>query len=453
MNILDFILPALVEVDFDSITTVKVKACRTFSGLMDIYSKNMTMTQSITDCVAVCMATHLAVKLDGDPLWIYLVGAPSSGKSTICELISADEFHTRPLSKFTGLVTGHTEGSHLVPLLHNKCVVVKDGTLLLESTPAQLANVYGELRDIYDGSLEAHYRNGVTASFSNISFGMIIGITEKIYGLNMSALGERFLHVRLETERVTELARNKAAIETIFNDTRKTFAEGDDEGDHRAFPHQRGYTAGFLSHLHNRVSNEDILHPTYTSGDITLIQALADVIACSRASVPRDNKDLVLYDARPESSTRAVKQLARLALCLCYVYGVTAITPDIRRVLRKVALDTSHSRQYYVIRAIALSKGGLTRGSVESLTGIPYENCRRIIVDLISLGVVIEEDEGVKGNGAKKPLFTPSWIQEAYRIGTHTQKIKDSSPQGNGSNGAAREEGSLRSLAKIRTHA
>lgn len=421
MNFIDLIRSSLSEVKLDEIVTVQPQHCTTFQNLMEVCKQDMSVTQSTEDCLAIGMAVHIAVALEGDPLWMYLVGAPSSGKSTICELLSSDEIHSRPLSKFTGLVSGSRQGSHLIPMLQGKCVVVKDGTLLLESTPQQLANVYGELRDIFDGSLEAHYRNGVSASFSNISFGMIIGITERIYSLNMSALGERFLHCRLETSRDIETKRNADAVTSIFEFSGRTNFEGNETGDARSFPKQRAYTAGFLSHIHSRIRNGDVLRPRYTQYDVDLIQALADIVACSRAEAPRSKEfgvDDLLYDARPEASTRVVKQLSRLALCLCYVYGVESITKEIRSLLVKVALDTSYSRQHSIIRTVAMAKDGLNRQSIAIETGIPLATISRRIDDLISLGIIYATYNDVRSTQGKASRIhrCAAWIQSALRM-------------------------------------
>ena len=437
MNFIELIKSSLSEVKLDEVVTVQPQACTSFSELMDVYKSGMSVTQSLEDCMALCMAVHIAVALDGDPIWMYLVGAPSSGKSTICELLSSDEIHTRPLSKFTGLVSGSRQGSHLIPMLQGKCVIVKDGTLLLESTPQQLANVYGELRDIFDGSLEAHYRNGVSASFTNISFGMVIGITERIYSLNMAALGERFLHCRLETSRDVETRRNEKAVQSIFESTSRTNFEGNDTGDSRSFPKQRAYTAGFLSHLHTRIRTDEVLRPKYTPEDVNLIQALADTIACSRAQAPRSKEfgtSELLYDARPEASTRVVKQLSRLALCLCYVFGVNSITQQIRCLLTKVALDTSFSRQHNIIRTVALSAAGLTKTAISYQCSIPLETISRRIDDLISLGILIPNDTSSRpSRGRTVPTLTCArWIRDAFRLVEDNVLVsfsKDSEPK------------------------
>jgi len=423
MSILvDLINSSLTQIDLSEIEVVKAKHCISFNELMSVYEEDLVVTQSFRDCMAVCLAVSTSVKLESEPLWFYLVGAPSSGKSTICELLCADEHNTRPLSKFTGLVSGSRQGQHLIPFLQNKCVIVKDGTLLLESTPQQLANVYGELRDIFDGSLEAKYRNGVSASFSNITFGMIIGITERIYALSMAALGERFLHCRLETSRETEKERNKTAIRNILSGCKLSVAEGNDEGDSRSFPKQRQYTAGFINHLHSRLSNEDIIRPSFTEEDCDLIQALADVVACSRASAPRKHdREEITYDSRPEASTRLVKLLSKMALCLCYVFSCTKINNNIRRVLCKIALDTAQGnggRQFNILKAITLSQQGLNKQAVAVVTDVPLETLNRKIDDLRSMKIIVQFKEASRGHSTGRRnhvLQCPVWVTNSFR--------------------------------------
>ena len=421
MKLIDLIRSSLTEVKLDEVVSIQPQQCDSFDRLMDIYNQDMVITESLKDCLAVCMAIHIAVALDGDPLWLYLVSPPSGGKSTVCDLICSDEIHSTPLDSLTGIISGDRNGKHLVPLMQGKCVVVKDGTLLLESNPLQLANVFGELRSIYDGSLVKHFRNGVSANFSNISFGMVIGITEKVYSINMAALGERFLHCRLETSREMEKVRNANAVRGVFEHTAKTNFEGNEAGDSRSFPKQRAYTAGFLSHLHTTLRNNEILRPGYTEADVQLIQSLADMIACSRAQAPRSKEfgsNELLYDARPEASTRVVKQLSRLALCLCYVLGVDHITQQIRVLLTKVALDTAYSRQHTIIRTVALAESGLTRQSIAVMTMIPLETITRRIDDLISLGILIPNDTDhrpVRGRTVPT-LKCAKWIRDAFRL-------------------------------------
>ena len=417
-SLVELINASLTQIDLAEVEIVKAKHCTSFEQLMTIYKEDLVVTPSFEDCMAICLAFHVSVKLESEPLWMYLVGAPSSGKSTICELLCADEHHTRALSKFTGLVSGSRQGSHLIPFLQNRCVIVKDGTLLLESSPQQLANVYGELRDIFDGSLEAKYRNGVSASFSNISFGMIIGITERVYALNMAALGERFLHCRLETTSETETERNATAIRRILSGCKLSVAEGNDEGDSRSFPKQRQHTAGFINHLHSRLQNEDIIRPSFTDEDCLLIQALADVVACSRASAPRKHdREEITYDSRPEASTRLCKLFTKLALCLCYVYGSSKISDKVKKRLVKVAIDTAHGRQFEILKAVCLSQQGLNKQAVAVSTNVPLETLTRKIEDLKSMKVLLQDRESERRIPGRRNhvLTSPVWVVNAFR--------------------------------------
>jgi len=417
MSVLEFVSDRLSQIDFDLITTVQAKTCRSFDDLMGLYRQNLTMTQSLEDCMAISLAVHIGFRIGGDPLWMYLVGAPSSGKSTICDMLAADELNTLAMSMFTGIVTGSGQGAHTVDMMRNKCVIIKDGTWMLESLGDKVGHVFGELRDVFDGSINVQYRNGRAYEGTNITFSMIIAITEVIYQLKVASLGERFLHCRLESDRETEKVRNASAIDEIWQNSQLTLGEEDGAEDPRSFPLQRQYTAGFLNHLHSRMRMEDLIRPSYSSRDRDLVQALADIIACSRAQAPLGKSEDVLYDSRPESSTRVVKQLSRLALCLCYVLESTTIDDRIRKLLVKVALDSSFSRQYTLIRHVALNEG-VPRKDLFRSSGVPHQSGVTLLKSLESLGVMSEDKEGSRqGSGRKNHLvYCAPWIENAFRL-------------------------------------
>jgi hypothetical protein len=402
-------------VNWETVQTVKPSACRSLGDLLTTFrtaTPQMTITQSFEDCVVLCMAVHVSIRFDGDPLWMYLVGAPSSGKSTICELLSADERHTFTLSKFTGIVTGSPKGEHLAPKLNARCLVIKDGTLLLEGSKETLAGIYGELRDIYDGSLSIDYRNGRSGNFKNISFSAVMGMTERIYGLNTAILGERFLHCRLEMARETELERNRSAIRQVLTNSKPAVSDDNPDGDSRSFPVQRSAVAGFLQHMHSHIRDNTIIQPSYTTEDELLIQAMSDVIACSRASNDDDS-----YDARPEASTRVVKQVARLAMALCYVTESSSLNDYVVRLMLKVCLDSSFGHQYRIIDCIAQAgEAGINRQGVAMLTNIPLETMSRRLKSLEKLGILERELEDARqGRGRRNHVLkVAEWIRESF---------------------------------------
>jgi len=195
-------------------------------------------------------------------------------------------------------------------------------------------------------------------------------------------------------------------------------AEGNDEGDSRSFPKQRQHTAGFINHLHSRLQNEDIIRPSFTDEDCLLIQALADVVACSRASAPRKHdREEITYDSRPEASTRLCKLFTKLALCLCYVYGTSKISDKVKKRLVKVAIDTAHGRQFEILKAVCLSQQGLNRQAVAVSTNVPLETLTRKIEDLKSMHVICQDKETSRASQGRRNwvLTCPPWVTNAFR--------------------------------------
>ena len=171
-----------------------------------------------------------------------------------------------------------------------------------------------------------------------------------------------------------------------------------------------------MTYMHSNLRGNTTLRPGYTEEDVALIQSLADMIACSRAQAPRSKEygtNELLYDARPEASTRVVKQLSRLALCLCYVLGEDHITQQIRVLLTKVALDTAFSGQHTIIRTVALAASGLTKQDIATLTLKSAETMSRRIDDLVSLGILVPDSTTRRTMPAFK---CARWIQDAFRL-------------------------------------
>jgi hypothetical protein len=432
----EFLIQHCQEVVLDEINVVSMAKCTSFEQLVDCYREDLTIDKSFIRCLAVGVAVHISRLLTGDPLWIYLVGPPSSGKSTICELLAAYEIGTKCLSKFTGLMSGMGEGNHLISRLIGLCVIVKDGTLLLDLSVQQLQNILGELRDIYDGSLEAFYRNGVEASFSGVTFSMIIAITEKVYTLSMSALGERFMHIRLEHSRELEAERNNRVIDTMFGGGIQRFDINNSAESVLKFPKQAAMTAGFLDHLTHKIKDEPLIQPHCSKEHRDLLRYLGIIIAASRGEPAVDHRTQdVQYDATVESSTRVVKVLSRAAYCLCYVLGKKEIDQEVMDIVITMAHNTAFGRQYQMLHYIAMHDG-IQRASLSQGVGIPLETVTRRIDALMTLDIL----EIAEGKRAERGRGVPSikcvdWVQEAFRkvekyvstplgINPHSERVK-----------------------------
>ncbi len=88
------------------------------------------LVMSDDDYIDVVFGAAVANKLDSAPVWLYLVGAPSSGKTEILRCLTGDSIYQ--LDKLTRktLVSGYEEPGRnkrensLLPLLDGKVMII-----------------------------------------------------------------------------------------------------------------------------------------------------------------------------------------------------------------------------------------------------------------------------------------------------------------------------------------
>ena len=150
-----------------------------------------------------------AYRLDTEPVWVYLIGPPSSGKNELLEAIASVKEQTFFLDKLTPrtLVSGMKRKTgkdpSLLPHILGKTLIIKDFTLLLSGRREALTEIAGQLRNIYDGKIRATFGTGTSKEYTG-KIGLIAGVTDAIDKQQyiLSPLGERFLSYRMP--RVTE---------------------------------------------------------------------------------------------------------------------------------------------------------------------------------------------------------------------------------------------------------
>lgn len=114
------------------------------------------------EALEIILAVAIEHDMIGDPLWIFLIGPPSSGRTELvralrgcqyCYSISNLTHHTF----VSGLARGNYIDIDLLPKIDKKCVVIKDLSTLLSRADGERRAIFGQLRDIYDGSYSPHF--------------------------------------------------------------------------------------------------------------------------------------------------------------------------------------------------------------------------------------------------------------------------------------------------------
>jgi hypothetical protein len=151
--------------------------------------------------VDVLTAAVIANRFPTDPLWLLIVGPPSSAKTELLNGIEVlpETFFLSDLTKST-LISGK-EDSSLLPKLDKKIIVMKDFTTILSKKPDDLKIIMSQLREVYDGKLSKGFGTGKVEKWNgHIGFiGACTAAYDRHYGV-IGQMGERFLLYRMKNK-------------------------------------------------------------------------------------------------------------------------------------------------------------------------------------------------------------------------------------------------------------
>lgn len=260
--------------------------------------------------VDIVLATAVAHKLEGEMLWLRVIGASGSGKTEILRSISAQPGYTESMETITpssirrGLqmmkrnkVTGELEKVQkeptLLELLDGKLVITKELAPLLTRHSDSKTETFGLLRSVHDGELVADYGSLAGRVKQKCRFDWILGTTTYVDSENQleMQLGSRFTDLRWGSPATREEAMQKAVdnmdiLETI-----------------------RLELATAMANLLAKVSIENIREAEIPYH----IFKVADIVAHFRTPVPRDrNTKEILDQPVPELGTRIAQNLAKI---------------------------------------------------------------------------------------------------------------------------------------------
>lgn len=334
------------------------------------------------ECLQVMFGAALANKLQGDPIWLFLVAPPGGSKSELLSSLSKS-----PLVEMTTSLTPHSlvSGAHsyngsdpsLLPKLNGRILVIKDFTTILSMHYSSRDEIFGVLRDAYDGRTEKIFGTGVKKTYIS-HFGILAGVTSAIeeFGAMHQSLGERFLKYRINTGKKTlsEADRIRRALQNINKENQM---------------HEE------LAIIGARVLTRPIPEklPTVQPEIFEYFVNLAQVCAMMRGVVVRDRfSGQVMYKPSTEVGTRLAKQLNKLSLGMAIYLGKKEVDWDIYRVARKTALHTAPDRVEEIIHRIwdacPKPKDAVRTSEVSSRTRLPVATCFRLLQDLELLKLI-----------------------------------------------------------------
>lgn len=388
--------------------------------------------------VIAVLAAAAANRAAGDPVWLLIIGGPSSGKTEAVMSLSAEHD-----VRVTGVVTeggllsatpkreraDGSKGGLLREIGDFGIVVLKDFTSILSMNRDTRAQVLAALREIYDGSWTRNVgTDGGRTLHWHGKMGLVAGCTgafDTHYAV-ISSLGDRFLLYRLPSGEDEELGERSLAHVDHDQEMRSALAAA----------------AG-------RVLAATRQPPPPSEDDRKRIVTLAAFACRARSAVERDSYTREITYIHPrEAPGRLSLGLLRL------LQGARAVGADEEtawRLVSKVARDCVPPIRLAVLQELV--SGTMKTADLAIVVDYPTATVQRAAEDLTAHGVLARQKEGdheksanlwglspwareriacfsdlspTTGEGTYKSLFTPTDISEKRR--TESEQIPSTRP-------------------------
>jgi hypothetical protein len=331
------------------------------------------------DLVDIALAVVVANRMTADPLWMFLVAPPSSGKTEIINSLR-DVPDVFPLSSLTsqtfasGFERKGVETS-LLPKVAGKVVIMKDFTTILTMYREKRAEILAQLREIYDGSFSKQWGNGKELDWAG-KIGLLAGVTgviDREYALG-AILGERFLMYRVKGASARTLARRAIQQNTTWEqDQRQTL---------------RQVVAGYLAEL------LPVAPPT-PEPMLEGMAALAEFTAKARSPVFFDARtgaiDLI---PEPEAPGRLAKQFTLLARALAVIRQETEVSMATYSTVVQVAHDSLPATRKIVLQAVLDQVVPANTTDIATSIDYPTTSARKYLEELSAVRFVVRLPEG-----------------------------------------------------------
>lgn len=353
------------------------------------YSKWLKLNDhSVLD---VLFGTLIANRLEGDRIWLFLVGPSGATKS---ELMMSFGMSPRILTTTTlnpqTLVSGvNLSGGHdpsLLAKMHLRNMIIKDFTTILSMIQPIREEIFGILRDAYDGLFEKRFGNGIYRRYSPCNFGIIAGVTYilEVMSTKHVAFGERFLRYNIELPDLLEQldilkkACSNANLEKLMRAELQEIAKVTLDHDFETVP----------------LINENIMKKLYN---------LAIWTASSRAVVERDKYyQNILYNPFTELGTRLSKQFQKLLFGVGMFRWKKIITEDEYDVIKYVARSTLPIRRERILQTMFKIEpdGNFPLDIISEKIHLPRRTTRSVCEELEAVGFL-----KVTGYNNQQPSF------------------------------------------------
>jgi hypothetical protein len=341
-----------------TINTLAPLDCSSYAELLECWKKALVgWTYFLDTTLSSMLAVVTSTKLQGDQLWLRVIGIPGTAKTTFCAAIGSNKEYCKEISKLTGLHSGYDDGSgrdfSLMDRLNLKTAILNEGDVLLTASGKEA--IMAELRDIYSGYTNSDHRNREAQSYEGLRIAFILSGTPKIRALNKSALGDRFLDCVIY-QKEDDVKESNLVRSVLKSNRLRSVSESDGKPESFDSPEKimaKQKTAGYVTWLRTKggarllqmMQNTPEEHLDRVEADCEMLGRLT---AYMRARAGDDDEE----PTEKELHIRLSEQLRKAAFCSAVTLNQPTVTEEVMRRTAKLAHDTCYGTTFDISKKL-----------------------------------------------------------------------------------------------------
>ena len=331
--------------------------CESYQELRSHWAAAMEWTDFMDITLSSMLAVVASTPLQGDQVWLRVIGIPGSAKTTLCDALTTNKTYCKALSNLTGIHSGTKDSSgkdySLIDRLNRKTGVLNEGDMLANASNRD--KLMAELRDVFSGFTHNDYRNQDARSYEGLRITMIVAGTPKMRMMNTSALGDRFLDCVIY-KKESDIEESKLVRNVLRANRHRRIAESNGAAVKHDSPEKilaKQKTAGYVSWLRENIVSKlqklvnDTPDSVHERTEIDC-EMLGRLVAYMRTRLGGGDEDAT----EKELHIRLSEQLLKLTQCSAVVLN-RPMDSEIMRRVAKVAWDTSYGNSFDVAKALA----------------------------------------------------------------------------------------------------
>lgn len=356
-----------------------------YNAVLDIGIVNIETFKIVT---ALVISAQLR---SNPPLWLFLIGVPSSFKTELVGLFSAmEEVYTLDTLTENAFASGYvpadgSETQDLLPLLDNKCFIIKDLNTLFSMNEEMVKKILGDLTSIFDGKFQKFTATRGMIEYSAL-FSMIGCITPSILIKHYNyatQLGPRFFFLRLP-----ELTDEE--IQSGFN---KSWNEVNRK---EKIIKTRQIVSSYCTQLLKRIKEVNDISVSIEIREqinkISIFICKTRGIAITAKSSFKDEKgnDVEFYEIKDwqvEQPWRILNQLKSLLKILSFINNKKLVNEDEIKLIKPIILSTMPVDRAEIL-SLLTKECGLSRKQLSQKIGKSIKTIGRTMKELEALRIV-----------------------------------------------------------------